>query len=105
MHAMYWWNWIACFFAGAFLTNAVPHFMQGVSGEPFPTPFAKPPGQGLSSPTVNVVWGLVNLAAGYALFRAGNVAGGGDVAMIVLFAGIAVISIPMSAHFQKKHAK
>ena len=102
---MPWYFYVLEFLSGAFLANGVPHFVQGVSGEPFPTPFAKPPGQGLSSPTVNVVWALVNLAAGYALFRAGNVAAGGDWAAFVLFAGIAVIGIPTSIHFQKKHAK
>jgi hypothetical protein len=38
---MPWDSYIACFFAGAFLANAVPHFVKGVTGEPFPTPFAK----------------------------------------------------------------
>ncbi len=58
---------IMCFFAGAFLTNAIPHFFRGVSGQPFPTPFAKPPGRGLSPPVVNVLWGFANLVIGYVL--------------------------------------
>jgi hypothetical protein len=33
-----------------------------------PTPFAKPPGKGLSSPTVNVLWGLFNAIIGTILF-------------------------------------
>src|SRR3546814_20798444 len=37
------------FFAGAFLVNGVPHFVQGVSGRGFPSPFANPPGRGESS--------------------------------------------------------
>jgi hypothetical protein len=32
-----------------FLTNAVPHFVSGVMGYPFQSPFANPPGEGLSS--------------------------------------------------------
>ena len=36
-------------------------------GEPFQSPFARPPGQGLSSSTVNVLWGFFNLAVGYLL--------------------------------------
>ena len=36
-------------------------------GRPFQTPFAKPPGEGLSSSTVNVLWGVFNLAVGYML--------------------------------------
>jgi hypothetical protein len=59
-----WYNYIACFFAGAFLANFVPHFVHGISGDRFPTPFAHPPGKGLSSSTVNVVWALFNLVVG-----------------------------------------
>lgn len=99
---MPWYDYIACFFAGAFLANAVPHFVNGISGDPFPSPFAKPPGKGLSSPTVNVVWGLVNLVIGYVLFRVGGVGGEDTLAIVIFFAGIAAISIPMSAHFVKK---
>lgn len=58
---------VCCLFGGAFLANAVPHLVSGLRGEPFQTPFATPPGRGLSSSTVNVVWGVVNLAIGYAL--------------------------------------
>jgi hypothetical protein len=57
---MHWYHYIACFFAGIFLANAVPHFVQGVSGDRFPTPFAHPPGKGLTSSTENVVWALFN---------------------------------------------
>ena len=58
---MNWYNYVACFFAGAFLANVVPHFFHGISGDRFPTPFARPPGRGLSSSTVNVVWAWINL--------------------------------------------
>jgi hypothetical protein len=58
---------LAYFFGGALLANAVPHFVAGVMGRPFQSPFAKPPGQGLSSSTVNVVWGFFNMAVGYVL--------------------------------------
>jgi hypothetical protein len=99
-----WYNYIACFFAGTFLANVVPHFVQGVCGNRFPTPFAKPSGKGLSSPTVNVVWSLLNLVVGYLLFRSGRVSSGDDFALIVFFAGILVLSTLMSVRFQKKHA-
>jgi hypothetical protein len=58
---------VSYFFGGAFLANAVPHLVAGVMGRPFQSPFAKPPGQGLSSSTVNVLWGFVNLVVGYLL--------------------------------------
>jgi len=58
---MIWLHDLAYFFGGAFLSNAVPHYVSGVMGRPFQSPFAKPPGKGLSSSTVNVVWGFANL--------------------------------------------
>ena len=56
---MNWYNYIACFFAGMFPANFLPHFVYGISADRFPTPFAHPPGKGLSSSTVNVVLGTV----------------------------------------------
>ena len=64
---MRWNHYVAYFFGGAFLANAVPHLVQGVSGNPFQTPFASPPGVGLSSSIVNVLWGAFNLLVGYLL--------------------------------------
>ncbi len=58
---------IAWFFGGVFLFNALPHLAAGVSGRPFQTPFATPRGEGLSSSTVNVAWGFLNLAAAWGL--------------------------------------
>ena len=55
------------FFGGVFLANAVPHLVSGVTGRAFQSPFAQPPGQGLSSSTVNVLWGAFNTVVGYAL--------------------------------------
>ena len=63
-------NWgalLAYFAGGAFLTNALPHFVSGLMGRPFQSPFARPPGQGHSSSTVNVLWGFVNLVFAYLL--------------------------------------
>ena len=58
---------LAYFFGGAFLANAIPHYVSGMMGRSFQSPFAKPPGQGLSSSTVNVLWGCANLAVAYGL--------------------------------------
>jgi hypothetical protein len=96
-----WYDYIACFFAGMVLANAVPHFVHGISGDRFPTPFAHPPGRGLSSPMVNVVWALFNLAIGYILFRAGKVSSGGDSALVIFFTGIVAISTMLSAICKK----
>jgi hypothetical protein len=100
-----WYRYIACFFAGVFLANVVPHFVHGISGDRFPTPFAHPPGKGLSSSTVNVVWGLLNLVVGYILFRVGQVSSGRHSALVVFFLGIVAISTILSVRFTKKHTE
>jgi hypothetical protein len=70
---MRWYHYLAYFWGGAFLTNAIPHFVNGASGHPFQSPFAHPPGEGLSPALVNVVWGFFNLVIGYLLvFRVGT---------------------------------
>jgi len=62
-----WYSYVAYFFGGVFLVNSIPHLTSGVSGHRLPTPFASPLRAGQSSPTVNVLWGSVNLAVGYLL--------------------------------------
>jgi hypothetical protein len=70
---MDWPHVVSYFFGGVFFANAVPHFVSGVMGEPFQSPFAKPSGKGLSSSTVNVLWGFFNIVVGYLLvFRVGD---------------------------------
>lgn len=64
---MRWYHLVAYLFGGAFLANAIPHFVNGVSGNAFQSPFASPPGEGLSSSTVNAAWGLFNLFVAYLL--------------------------------------
>jgi len=100
---MEWYNYIAAFFAGAFLANFVPHFVKGICGDKFPTPFAKPPGKGLSSATVNVLWGLLNLIIGYVLLGYGHICRTYPVSVVVFFAGVIVMSVMMANNFQHKH--
>ena len=64
---MHWYNYLAYFFGGAFLANTLPHLINGVSGRKFQSPFASPPGKGLSSSTTNVLWGFFNLVVAYVL--------------------------------------
>ena len=101
---MHWYDYVGCFFAGAFLANAVPHFVHGISGDRFPTPFASPPGKGLSSSTVNMLWALFNLVVGYIHFQLENVSSGGLATLIAFFGGIAAVGIWLSVHFTKKHS-
>ncbi|MFL9485073.1 hypothetical protein ACI6Q2_19975 [Chitinophagaceae bacterium LWZ2-11] len=100
---MVWYQYIGVFFAGAFFANTVPHFVHGISGNKFPTPFSNPRGIGLSSATTNVIWALVNLVAGYLLFSANKPSNEHPLSMIVFFAGIAILSILMSIRFREKH--
>ena len=64
---MQWLPLLSYFFGGAFLANAIPHLVSGAMGRPFQSPFAKPPGRGLSSSTGNVLWGFFNIVVGYVL--------------------------------------
>jgi hypothetical protein len=94
--------YLCAFFAGLFLANAVPHFVHGISGNKFPSPFAKPPGKGLSSATVNVIWGLFNAIVGTILFIHSAIKAETTWLWVTFFVGVALISIPMSTHFSKK---
>jgi len=60
-------NYISYFFGGIFLANAIPHIVSGMMGRSFQSPFAKPSGEGLSSSTVNVIWGFFNVMVAYFL--------------------------------------
>ncbi len=64
---MPWHTALACFLGGLFLANFFPHFIAGMSGAKFYTPFASPPFRGLSSPVVNMLYALLNLALAYTL--------------------------------------
>jgi len=101
---MRWYHYLSYFFGGAFLANAVPHLGMGISGHAFQSPFASPPGVGLSSSTVNVLWGLFNLAVGYLLVcRVGSFNLRKTSHVVALGAGIVIISL-MAAHtFGKFH--
>jgi hypothetical protein len=99
---MKWYHYIACFFAGLFIANMVPHFIHGISGDVFPTPFSTPIGKGPSSPTINVFWGLFNLVVGYLLMRAGKVSNQRAMSLIFFFLGIVIMSWMLSVAFMDK---
>jgi hypothetical protein len=99
---MQWYHYFGGFWAGMFLANFVPHFIKGIAGDPFPTPFAKPPGKGLSSPLVNVLWALFNLAAGYVLFRIAKISANDGLSVLICFIGLTCISIFGALNFVHK---
>lgn len=101
---MDWLHLLSYFFGGIFLGNAVPHVVSGMLGRPFPTPFAKPPGQGLSSPVANVLWGMLNLAAGYVLLcRVGDFAWRDTGDVLAFGAGLVLIALFSAQHFGRFH--
>ena len=97
-------HWLAYFFGGAFLTNAIPHWVSGLMGRSFQTPFAQPSGIGLSSSMVNVLWGLFNLIAAYLLIlQVGSfdLHDAGD--MVSFGLGALLLSIFTARHFGQFH--
>jgi hypothetical protein len=101
---MNWLHTVSYFFGGLFLTNVVPHFVSGVMGEPFQTPFAKPPGRGLSSSTVNVLWGFANFVIAYLLLlRVGHFDLRSIACVAPFAAGALLISLQSARHFGQFH--
>ena len=95
---MMWYFYIIYFFAGAFLANGVPHFVNGISGRKFPTPFVRP----LSSPTVNVLWGFTNFFVGNLLLTTvGSFSLGLTFDSLAAILGILAISLLNSSVFGK----
>ena len=99
-----WYHDLAYFFGGIFLVNAIPHLVQGLSGQAFQSPFATPPGKGLSSSTVNVLWGMFNLAVAYGLVvRVGRFDPRRTRHVAVLGLGALVIALQLARHFGELH--
>jgi hypothetical protein len=102
---MHWYDFLAYFFGGAFLANSLPHLGNGVSGRSFQSPFAKPPGKGLSSPIVNVLWGFFNLVVAYLLVMCvGAFSLHNAVQVATLGAGVLVMSINLALTFGRFHS-
>lgn len=94
-----WYHYLAALGAGFFLANVMPHMTNGISGRDFPSPFADPPGVGLSSPTMNVIWALINLVLGYVLLRVSKLKFNNTIGMIALFIGIAICTLMCAMSF------
>ena len=101
---MNWLHLISYFFGGAFLCNAIPHLANGLTGHPFQSPFAKPRGEGLSSSTVNVLWGALNLAVAYILVsRIGDFSLRSTFHAVALGLGFLLIGLFCARHFGRFH--
>lgn len=101
---MHWYIAVSYFFGGAFLANAMPHLGNGISGRPFQSPFAKPPGQGLSSSLVNVLWGFFNLAVAWVLLlKVGDFDVRNPMHVGIAGAGMLAIAVMSALNFGKFH--
>jgi hypothetical protein len=101
---MDWLYLVSYFFGGAFLSNAIPHFASGSMGRPFQSPFATPRGEGLSSSTVNVAWGVLNLAVAYVLIcRVGDFSLHSTVHAMTLGLGFLLMGLFAARHFGRFH--
>jgi hypothetical protein len=99
-----WYHYVSYFFGGAALTNAIPHFVNGISGNAFQSPFASPPGEGLSSSTVNALWGFFNLVLGYLLVcRVGTFQLRQTKHVVVLGTGALAMGIMLARAFGRFH--
>ena len=95
---------VSYFFGGAFAANAIPHFVSGGMGRPFQSPFAKPPGKGLSSSTVNVVWGFFNAVVAYLLVAQVGAFDLRSTSHILAFGlGALIITLFSARHFGQFH--
>jgi hypothetical protein len=101
---MMWLRDLSYFFGGVFLTNAIPHFVSGVMGRPFQSPFAKPSGEGLSSSTINVLWGCFNLVIGYLLIgRVGEFGARSTDHVLALGLGVLLMALITARLFGRFH--
>jgi hypothetical protein len=95
---------LSYFFGGVLWANCIPHFVSGATGHPFQTPFAKPPGEGLSSSFVNVLWSFLNAGLAYLLtMRVGNFNPRSTSDVLALSLGALLISLFSARHFGRSH--
>ncbi len=99
---MKWHDYLMNFFSGIFIANGIPHFVNGISGDAFPTPFSDPAFYAPSSPTVNVMWALLNFIVGYLLLTKGKIEDNKRSITIIFFLGFAITSFLLGQHFSNK---
>jgi hypothetical protein len=91
-----WWYYLVAIPAAAIVVNGIPHFVQGVSGMSFPTPFSGGPGT-LDSAARNVLWGSANLIVGSVLLWVIR-AGLSDPALVIELAAVGVAAATATGH-------
>jgi hypothetical protein len=99
---MKWYQTILSFLAGCFCANVIPHFISGILGNPFPSPFANPPGKGLSAPIINILWAYFNILMGYLFIKWGKVSKEKRLSVILFIIGFLLMGINLSLTFSNK---
>jgi len=85
--------------------NAIPHLTQGIAGKKFQSPFANPPGIGLSSAVVNVLWAWANILIGLGIgFYKFNVFSSVTTASAFII-GALLLSLGLAWHFGQLYKK
>lgn len=98
-----WYHYILAFFAGVFAINVLPHYIHGIMGKSFPTPFANPPGVGLSSPVINVLWALINFLISFSIFYFARIGKRKKWIWVAVFVGAVLMSFNLASYFGELH--
>jgi uncharacterized membrane protein len=89
--------------AGALFANSIPHFIHGVSGSPFPAPFATYLGKGAPTAVANVLWGCINFAVGCHLVVSSQQARLQKLSRALTGVGFMIVSILLAVLFSRLH--
>jgi len=95
---------LAPFFAGMFMANGVPHFVKGITGQNFMTPFKR-----VSDAYTNVLWGFSNFVIAILCLGTDPVTGEvnrpGGLGLWSFVAGALVLSLTAAWLFSNPKAK
>lgn len=94
-----WYHYLLVLLAGPFLANFLPHFISGIVGNSFPSPFSDPPGVGVSGPVSNMLWATINLAVGLLLLYFGRIQRQGFRGAALLLISAMAMAFYLAAYF------
>ncbi len=86
------------FLTGVLLSNGLPHFIRGLTGQKYPTPFSKP-----GSAVENIAWGWLNFVAAALLWHLAPMRHHPRAAFLAVAFGILFAALAL-ADRQAKHA-
>jgi hypothetical protein len=96
------------FFAGAFLANSIPHYVNGISGKEFVRPFLYRFFKWIPNPLFNVIWGMLWMILSMFLFKMYSKSNpdllfciGLNPDFVIFSSGFIIVSISLSIFFSK----